>query len=77
MSDEKRPAVLSEVRAWMLVAITLLVHTVGVTWWGATISAEVRSLKENTIFTNAGYKELEQRTRVLEQRQAILEANAK
>ena len=31
----------------------------------------------NTILTNTGYKELELRTRVLEQRQAILEANAK
>lgn len=68
--EEKRPSVLSEVRAWLVVSIAIMVHTVGITWWGATIAAKVDALKENSAVMTQGYRELELRVRVLEKETA-------
>lgn len=41
-----RPPVHTEVRAWITVGIVLMVNLVGGVWWAATLSAEVRALRE-------------------------------
>lgn len=46
MSEEKRPSVLNEVRAWILAGAAVLAHTVAVVWWAATLSAKLDNLKE-------------------------------
>lgn len=43
---EQRPAVSYEVRAWAAVAVVLTAQLVGAVWWAATLSAEVRALRE-------------------------------
>lgn len=72
--EEKRPSVISEVRAWLVVSIVIMVHTVGITWWGATIAAKVDSLKENSEIMNQGYRELELRVRILEREASAYQA---
>ena len=65
---EDRPPIVAEVRAWISVAVVLLVHTVGMTWWAATLSADVRALKETLDRDRTLYTDHEQRLRRLEQR---------
>lgn len=65
---EERPPILAEVRAWISVAVVLLVHTVGMTWWAATLSADVRALRETLERDRAAYTDHEQRLRNLERR---------
>lgn len=65
-TTEDRPPVLAEVRAWISVAVVLLAHTVGMTWWAATLSADVRALKEVLERDRQVYTDHEQRLRQLE-----------
>lgn len=64
--SEERPPVFAEVRAWISVAIVLLAHTVGMTWWAATLSSDVRALKEVLERDRQVYSDHEQRLRTLE-----------
>lgn len=64
--SEERPPVLAEVRAWISVAVVLIAHTVGMTWWAATLSADVRALKEVLERDRQVYADHEQRLRELE-----------
>jgi hypothetical protein len=41
-----RPPVAAEVRAWALAVVTLMVQTIGIVWWAATLSAQVNALRE-------------------------------
>lgn len=45
-AERQRPSIVNEVRAWLLVGITLLVNIVGGVWWAATLSAEIKALRE-------------------------------
>lgn len=46
MTQENRPKVAAEVRAWAVVAVTMLVQIIGGVWWAATLNAEVKALRE-------------------------------
>jgi hypothetical protein len=41
-----RPPVAAEVRAWIAVGVTLGVNLIGGAWWAATLSADMRNLRE-------------------------------
>lgn len=41
-----RPSVASEMRAWIGVGIVILVNMVGSVWWAATLSADLRQVRE-------------------------------
>jgi hypothetical protein len=64
--EEKRPSAVTEVRAWLIVAMAVLIHTVAMAWWGATLTTKVDGLKETAIINSGLYKELEARARVSE-----------
>lgn len=42
----KRPSVAAETRAWISVAVLLFVNIIGGVWWAATLSAEVKNIRE-------------------------------
>lgn len=42
----KRPSVAAETRAWITVAVMLFVNITGGVWWAATLSAEVKNIRE-------------------------------
>lgn len=63
-----RPAIASEVRAWIGVGIVVMVHTVGMTWWAATLSAEVRALRDVLVRYQEIYSDHEERIRTLERK---------
>lgn len=44
--DRGRPRVAAEVRAWIVVAVTLVLQGMGAVWWAATLSAELKSLRD-------------------------------
>lgn len=41
-----RPPVAAEVRAWIAVGGALVVNLIGGAWWAATLSADMRNLRE-------------------------------
>jgi hypothetical protein len=41
-----RPPVAAEVRAWIAVGVTLGVNLIGGAWWAATLSADMRNMRE-------------------------------
>lgn len=43
---DQRPKVASEVRAWIGVGVVLVMHTVGGVWWAATLTADLRNMRE-------------------------------
>lgn len=45
-NSEKRPRVAAEVRAWVLAAVVLLGYGFAMTWWAATLSAQVAALRD-------------------------------
>lgn len=55
--DDKRPTVLSEIRAWMIVAATLVFQIVGGVWWAATLSEQNRSMQGLLIEVRRDMKE--------------------
>lgn len=63
-----RPPIAAEVRAWGLAAIAVFVHTVGIVWWAATLSADFKALKDLLVAQQAQYNDHEQRLRSLEMR---------
>jgi hypothetical protein len=65
---EKRPPIVAEVRAWILAALAVFIHTVGVVWWAATLSADLRSLRELTVAQQTLHGDHEQRIRALERK---------
>ena len=64
----RRPDVASEVRAWIGVGIVVVIHTVGMTWWAATLSAEVRALRDVLVRYQEIYTDHEARIRQLEKK---------
>lgn len=44
--EAPRPRVAAEVRAWIVVAVAIIVQAMGAVWWAATLSAELKSLRE-------------------------------
>lgn len=63
-----RPAIASEVRAWIGVGVVVMAHTVGMTWWAATLSAEVRALRDVLVRYQEIYQDHEVRIRDLERK---------
>jgi len=63
-----RPPIAAEVRAWGLAAIAVFVHTVGIVWWAATLSADFKALKDLLVAQQTQFTDHEQRLRVLESR---------
>lgn len=61
-----RPPIAAEVRAWGLAAMAVFVHTVGIVWWAATLSADFKALKDLLVTQQAKYHDHEQRIRSLE-----------
>lgn len=43
---DPRPSIAAETRAWIAVAVVLLAHAVGGVWWAATLSAELKYVRE-------------------------------
>lgn len=72
MATDQRPSVLNEIRAWVLVALAIGVHTVGLTWWGATLTTKVDYLTELSRSNNVINREMELRIRELERQMASL-----
>ena len=69
-----RPSVLAEVRAWALAAVAVFVHTVGIVWWAATLSADFRGLKDLLVSQQASFLDHEQRLRSVENSIGIIKA---
>jgi hypothetical protein len=67
---------LPEVRAWIGVGIAIFLHTVGMVWWAATLSAEVRQLQTLLVDQKGQYSILEARVRALEIRGAGVQSNS-
>lgn len=44
--EAQRPKIAAEVRAWVLASLTIASTGIGLAWWAATLTAEVRALKE-------------------------------
>jgi uncharacterized protein (DUF2342 family) len=44
--ERQRPSAVSEIRAWIGVGVVLVMHAVGGVWWAATLSAEMRALRD-------------------------------
>lgn len=65
-SPPTRPSQLTEIRAWMLAAIAVFAHTVGIVWWAATLSADFKSLKDFMVIQQQQFGDHEQRLRRLE-----------
>ena len=42
---EDRPAVVTEVRAWLVVAAAIVMQLIAVTYWAATLSADIKNLQ--------------------------------
>jgi hypothetical protein len=61
-----RPPIAAEVRAWGLAAIAVFVHTIGIVWWAATLSADLKSLKELLVAQQIQFNDHEQRIRRVE-----------
>lgn len=66
MAAADQRATIAEVRAWVLASVVILVHTVTVVWWAATLSANFESLKESILRDRVVYADHEQRIRQLE-----------
>jgi hypothetical protein len=62
-----RPPVAAEVRAWGLAIVVVFVHTVGVVWWAATLSADLKAVKDLLVAQQTLFNDHEQRLRRLEQ----------
>lgn len=43
----ERPTMAAELRAWLTVGIGLLINIAGTIWWAATLSADMRQLRES------------------------------
>jgi cell division protein FtsB len=71
MSD-RRESASSEVRAWIGVGVVIIVHTIGTVWWAATLSAEVRVLRELMVDQKGNYGLLEARVRQIERDVAVI-----
>ena len=56
----------AEVRAWIGFGVVMFVHTIGIVWWAATLSAEVRQLQTLLVDQKGQFSSLEQRVRTLE-----------
>jgi len=68
MAPAPRPAIAAEVRAWALAAIAVFVHTIGIVWWAATLSADVKALRDLLVSQQTQFNDHEQRLRSLESR---------
>lgn len=44
--QDRRPSMAAEMRAWIGVGIVLLVHAIGGIWWAASLSAELKFVRE-------------------------------
>lgn len=62
----ERPGISSEIRAWMLASVVILAHTVTITWWAATISADMQALRDSILRDRAMFSDHELRIRTLE-----------
>jgi hypothetical protein len=69
---DRRPVALAEVRAWILAAAVVFVHTISIVWWAATLSADLKSLKETLLITQSSHNSQELRIRALEREVAVL-----
>ncbi len=69
---ESRPTALAEVRAWAFATVALVVHTVGLTWWGATLTAKVDHQTQLLGMVVTVNEKLENRVRLLEQEVSAL-----
>lgn len=60
-----------QLTVWLAMALTIIVHTVTLTWWAATLSAGQQGLKELFLKDVAAMREIlndhEQRLRIQEQ----------
>jgi len=65
---QQRASITAEIRAWVGVGIALFVNTVGLVWWAATLSAEVRATRELLDAQRTIYLDHETRIRALEQK---------
>jgi hypothetical protein len=45
-NDENRPKVAAEVRAWVAVTVAIVMQAIGAVWWAATLSAEMKALRD-------------------------------
>jgi hypothetical protein len=45
-AETQRPKIAAEVRAWIVVAVALVVQGMGAVWWAATLSAEMKALRD-------------------------------
>jgi hypothetical protein len=45
-SEQDRPKVAAEVRAWIVVAVAIVAQGLGAVWWAATLSAEMKALRD-------------------------------
>jgi prophage antirepressor-like protein len=45
-AESQRPKIAAEVRAWVIVAVTLVLQGMGAVWWAATLNAEMKALRE-------------------------------
>lgn len=61
-----RPPVAAEVRAWGLAIVVVFVHTVGVVWWAATLSADLKAVKDLLVAQQIQFNDHEQRLRRIE-----------
>lgn len=44
--EDERPSVAAETRAWIAVGTVLVAHAIGGIWWAASLSAELKFLRE-------------------------------
>lgn len=79
MSTENRPPIAQEVRAWILATVVIIVHTVSIVWWAATLNTKMDfmgrtvvdlsiSIKEEKQRMDSAVRELEIRVRELEKK---------
>lgn len=72
-TDNDRPPVSAEVRAWLTVSVVLVLQLVGAVWWAATLSAEVRGLRDLVV---TQVNDHEQRIRDIERNVRLGQINA-